>query len=236
MPENRAAGRGDLSPQHTLSDTSLKSAAPGSNRRRSDSGARTIRGMKRRVAIVRAASALFARDGFAAVGMDDIGAAAGVTGPAIYRHFESKAAVLAAVIDAIIDAVSDVDAPDVQAADIEARGASASASAAALRIRIDQYAHAVAQRRSLMTVFVREIHHLPEPYAAILRDRQRDLVSQWRALLAAAHPDWHPERVRTNVHAVFGMLNSVGTFASPVSDDELAADLSRIAVTALQLI
>ena len=77
--------------------------------RRSDRGRATTVRISRREVIVTAAADLFARSGYAAVGMDDIGAAAGVTGPAIYRHFDSKAAVLAAVFDRIIDAVDLVD-------------------------------------------------------------------------------------------------------------------------------
>src|SRR5664279_1623159 len=64
------------------------------------------RGAARREAILTAASQLFAERGYAAVGMDDIGAAAGVTGPAIYRHFGAKASVLTAVFDRVIDAVT----------------------------------------------------------------------------------------------------------------------------------
>src|SRR5688572_24433177 len=52
----------------------------------------------RKTAIVAAAAELFAADGSAAVGIDDIGAAVGVTGPAIYRHFTGKDEVLAAVV------------------------------------------------------------------------------------------------------------------------------------------
>lgn len=187
----------------------------------------TSRGAKRRVAIVSAAAELFAGRGFAAVGMDDIGAAAGVTGPAIYRHFDSKAAVLAAVIDAIIDAVAP-QAPAQQAR-------VAVAPDVALRGRIEQYAAGVAARRELMAIFVREVHHLPEEHADRLRQRQRGLVTDWRTLLSATHPDWDAERVRTAVHAVFGMFNAVGTFLSPLPDAELAAQLAALAVAAFEL-
>lgn len=66
----------------------------------------SARGAARREAILAAAAQLFADRGYAAVGMDDIGAAAGVTGPAIYRHFGAKASVLTAVFDRVIDAVA----------------------------------------------------------------------------------------------------------------------------------
>ncbi|MFN8199435.1 MAG: hypothetical protein U0R72_14075 [Nakamurella multipartita] len=50
-----------------------------------------------------------------------------------------------------------------------------------------------------------------------------------------AHPDWDVERVRTAVHGAFGMLNAVGTFESPLPDDELAHQMSELAVNALQV-
>jgi len=224
----------------------------------------TGRGLRRRRAIVEAAAEMFARRGYPAVGMDDIGAAAGVTGPAIYRHFESKASVLAAVIDGIIDAVdrpgpakdggaddqavtNDPAAGHVQSVSAPTMPAVAGAAttgdstaaradpAAGLAEHIAHYASAVAERRELMAVFVREVHHLPDEQARQLRHRQRDLVARWRVLLAGVHPDWPAERVRTAVHAVFGMLNAVGTFTSPLADDELAKQLTALACDALHL-
>ncbi|MBS2080005.1 helix-turn-helix domain-containing protein, partial [Mycobacterium tuberculosis] len=44
----------------------------------------------RRLKLLSAAERLFAERGFLAVRLEDIGAAAGVSGPAIYRHFPSK--------------------------------------------------------------------------------------------------------------------------------------------------
>lgn len=186
----------------------------------------TRRGSHRRAAIVAAAATLFARHGYAAVGMDAIGACAGVTGPAIYRHFDSKAAVLAAVIDSIIDAVvpqASSTPPPEHSAPQQLIG------------HIRRYAAGVAERRELMGIFVREVHHLPDPYRQQLRDRQRALVTQWRELLSATHPDYPTEQVRTSVHAVFGILNAVATFHSPLPDGALAAQLVELSRTALDL-
>lgn len=44
----------------------------------------------RRFQLLAAAERLFAERGFLAVRLEDIGAAAGVSGPAIYRHFPTK--------------------------------------------------------------------------------------------------------------------------------------------------
>src|ERR1700742_2708698 len=67
-------------------------AAPGRQ------GAVSVRGRKRREEILTAAASLFAQRGFHGVSIDDIGSAAGMSGPGIYRHFPSKEAVLAQML------------------------------------------------------------------------------------------------------------------------------------------
>ena len=48
----------------------------------------------RRTQLLTAAEQLIAERGFLAVRLEDIGAAAGVSGPAIYRHFSGKEGLL----------------------------------------------------------------------------------------------------------------------------------------------
>ena len=45
---------------------------------------------------MRAAQQLFAQKGYDGTSIEDIGAAVGLTGPAIYRHFDSKQALFVA--------------------------------------------------------------------------------------------------------------------------------------------
>lgn len=184
----------------------------------------SARGAARRAAILASAVDLFSRNGYAAVGMSHIGAAAGVTGPAIYRHFPSKAAMLAGIFDTVIDTV--ITAPSEPRSVVPADR---------LRDAIGTYAAGVSANRTVMAVFVREVHHLPAGEYDRLRDRQRTLVQHWRTLLAAVHPDWDGERVRTAVHAAFGLLNSVGLFSSPLADAPLAAQLRTLAIAALEI-
>src|SRR5207248_6741914 len=55
----------------------------------------------RREQILAAAAELFAHHGFHGVGIDDIGAAVGISGPALYRHFRSKDAILGEMLNSI---------------------------------------------------------------------------------------------------------------------------------------
>jgi len=50
---------------------------------------------------------LFAARGYHATGIDDLGEAVNVTGPAIYRHFESKVEILTEVIEGWMGGVMD---------------------------------------------------------------------------------------------------------------------------------
>ena len=71
------------------------------------SGAATPRGRLRRQQILDAAAELVAAKGFHAVGVAEIGAAAGVTGPAIYRHFANKQELLVALLEQVVDQLLD---------------------------------------------------------------------------------------------------------------------------------
>ena len=55
---------------------------------------RSLQKSDRRSQLLAAAEQLIAERGFLAVRLEDIGSAAGVSGPAIYRHFPNKEALL----------------------------------------------------------------------------------------------------------------------------------------------
>src|ERR1700736_2326637 len=72
---------------------------------------RKTQGPKSRQAmILNAAKELFYERSFAAVGVDEIGERAGVTGPAIYRHFAGKDEILATLFDDAIDRLTEATA------------------------------------------------------------------------------------------------------------------------------
>jgi AcrR family transcriptional regulator len=60
---------------------------------------RRLRRAERREQILAAATHAFARAGFAATGLDDIAAQAGVSRAILYRHFDSKTDLYRAVLD-----------------------------------------------------------------------------------------------------------------------------------------
>ncbi|WP_313823201.1 helix-turn-helix domain-containing protein, partial [Citricoccus sp.] len=52
----------------------------------------------RRTALMESAARLFAERGFAAVSTTELGEAVGMSGPALYKHFASKDALLAEIL------------------------------------------------------------------------------------------------------------------------------------------
>src|SRR6185503_18927595 len=59
---------------------------------------RRLPAFERRELILRTARPLFAASGYAATRLDDVAAAAGVTKPILYRHFDSKKALYMALL------------------------------------------------------------------------------------------------------------------------------------------
>src|SRR5699024_5842007 len=59
---------------------------------------RSLAKTRRTEAILAEAATLFARHGYSGVSLEDIGRAVGVSGPALYRHFAGKQALLGAVL------------------------------------------------------------------------------------------------------------------------------------------
>src|SRR3954453_21345423 len=115
----------------------------------------------RREQILRAAAQLFAERGARAVGVDDVGAAVGVTGPAIYRHFASKDAMLAEMLLRISERLL--------AGGTERVAAAGGDPAAPLGARIAFQGDFALENPALITVQDHDLGSLPDADAAQVR-------------------------------------------------------------------
>ncbi|MCS7475732.1 TetR/AcrR family transcriptional regulator [Umezawaea endophytica] len=77
----------------------------------------TPKGRATRDRIIEAATELIARNGVAGTGIEDVRAAAGVSGSQLYHYFDSKQALIRAVITRQADSVLHPDQPRVTALD-----------------------------------------------------------------------------------------------------------------------
>ncbi|MGR8010451.1 SACE_7040 family transcriptional regulator [Streptomyces hypolithicus] len=156
----------------------------------------------RREQILKAAARLFAERGFHGVGVDEIGAAVGISGPGLYRHFPGKDAMLAELLVGISERL--LDGGRRRAADAEpARGPEA-----VLASLIDGHIDFALDDRPLITLHDRELDRLRESDRKRVRQLQRQYVELWVTVVRQLNPDVPEAEARSAVHAVFGLLNS----------------------------
>src|SRR3954464_15820224 len=175
----------------------------------------------RREHILRAAAQLFAERGSRAVGVDDVGAAVGVTGPAIYRHFASKDAILAEMLVRIGGRLLPGGAARIAAA--------GDSPTAQLRALVDFHVDFALDNPALITVQDRDLGALSEPDARRVRQLQRRYVEEWVAVIGRLHPDAPTAACRARAHAVFGLINSTPHSAGRLPRPAMAALLAEMA-------
>jgi AcrR family transcriptional regulator len=179
---------------------------------------------QRRQTLIRVAGELFDERPFDAVTVEMICAQAGVSGPALYRHFPSKQALLIAVLE---DPLSELLA--------HARDAASSNSdpRLALEAMIDFHIARVLEGASATLVFAKNEHSVPEDDRRRLRRMMRLYVEEWVNVIATLRPDLSDAQARVIAHAVFGLLNSLTSFNSGLDDQVLTETVRPLAVNAI---
>ena len=162
-----------------------------------------------------AAAALFAQRGFHGVSIDDIGAAAGLSGPGIYRHFPGKEAVLSQMLLDISQRLLDEGGR---------RAAAAADAEATLDALLRWHVSFALSQPDLITVQERELANVPALARRQIRRLQRLYVEEWVTVLSELSPHAPQASLRTAVHATFGLLNSTPHSAAEL-DEEAMADL-----------
>ncbi|MEW1635693.1 TetR/AcrR family transcriptional regulator [Streptomyces sp. NPDC093801] len=154
----------------------------------------------RREQILREAARLFAERGFHGVGVDEIGAAVGISGPGLYRHFAGKDAMLAELLVGISERLLTGGRRRVEEAADDPRALLASLVEGHIDFALDD--------RALITLHDRELDRLRDEDRKLVRQLQRQYVELWVAVVRELHPEVGEAEVRVAVHAVFGLLNS----------------------------
>lgn len=179
---------------------------------------------QRRQRILTAAAELVAERGYHEVGMADIGAAAGITGSAVYRHFDGKSAVLVAMFDRVIDDLTR-EASDIVSSDSD--------PLITLRGLIQTQIRFVTNDRTLAQVYHNEITNLPDEDRRRLRRKQRLYIEEWVHVLAQLRPGLNDAMARALVHASVGAIQSVLFYQSGLADDQLGRLMSSVAEACL---
>ena len=176
----------------------------------------------RRSQLIAAAERLVAERGFLAVRLEDIGAAAGVSGPAIYRHFPNKEALLVELLVGISTRLL------AGATDVVAR---ASSPVSALDGLTDFHLDFALSESDLIRIQDRDLGHLPASAKRQVRKAQRQYVEIWVDVLRQLDDALDEADARLMAHAVFGLLNSTPHSIKP----GIVSDSSRAVLRAMTL-
>lgn len=152
--------------------------------------------------------------------MADIGAAVGVTAPAIYRHFDSKSALLVELFDRVIDRLLSHAGEIVESAIDEQLALS--------RLIAEQVDFAV-DEREMVAVYVQEINNIPSEDRRRLRRKQRLYIEEWVHLLRELLPELSEGVARTRVHAAIAAVQSAHNHNSGLPRNELGSVLTEAA-------
>lgn len=178
----------------------------------------------RRAALLDAAARLFAERGFERVSLEDLGSAAGVSGPAVYRHFPGKQAVLAAIL---------LDASQGLLAGARAVVAGAADAATALRELVAFHLDFALSGPAVIRVQDRDLDSLTTDDRHTVVDLQRTYVQLWVDVLARIMPDADAASLRTRALAAFGLMNSTPRSGNRASTDATRRILEPMALAAL---
>ncbi|MEP7115531.1 MAG: TetR/AcrR family transcriptional regulator [Ilumatobacteraceae bacterium] len=153
----------------------------------------------RRDELLSVASDLFAERGFTKVTVDDIGNAVGLSGPALYHHFDGKESLLGEMLVGISESLLTKATTIVDNVSLHE----------ALDPIIAMHVDFAVDNRSLITVHFRDLVQARKGDQQRVKDLQGAYVDIWVDTVAAQHVTvLDAKEVRAAVHAVLGLINS----------------------------
>ena len=159
--------------------------------------------LSRRAALLAAAARLFAARGYHSVTIDDIGAAVGITGPSVYRHFPAKLDLMLAIM-----------AAGAQQMHNDMAGILADQTGeAAVRSLLSAYSTYSLSNGDVIELLITETVHLPEPHRSTYLGVQRRYIDSWLQLLGELDPSWPAGHARVRLQATFNLINDISRTA-----------------------
>ena len=166
----------------------------------------------RRDQILAVATQLFHEKGYHATGMDDIGAAAGITGPAIYRHFKSKDDILETLL---------VERSDAVVAQADEIVSAATTPADALEGLVRLYVETLLDNPALGHVSLFERRTLQPGIRTAIERAERRYFEDWVQALCQVRSDLSDAEARVVIHAVTGLALMAAIYRSGLDRETL---------------
>jgi AcrR family transcriptional regulator len=177
--------------------------------------------------LLRAAARMIAQRGYLGVRLEDLGSAVGISGPAVYRHFDSKEALLVELLTDVSQRLLD-GATGVVASFQDPRSA--------LEALVDFHLNFALTEPDLIRVQDRDLASLPPDALRQVRRTQRRYVEIWVSVLQEVDGGLTEPAARVKAHAAFGLINSTPHSANSASLTQTRAVLRTMTLAALGLL
>ena len=185
---------------------------------------RSLAKADRRQSLLDAAARLYAERGFTRVSLEDLGAAVGVSGPAVYRHFDGKQAVLAALLIEVSEGLVEGGRRVI---------AAAPDSRAALTALVEFHVEFALSNPDVIVVQDRDLASLTDDDNQAVRRLQRTYIDAWVDVLADIRPGIPRSDLRIRARATFGLINSTPHSARSAARASVRTLLASMALAAL---
>lgn len=186
--------------------------------------ARSVQPLGSRDRILLAATDLFSRKGYERTTVDEIGVAAGLAGPSIYRHFQGKSQLLDAVI---ADGLRDTLAKTKDLLD------PSEDPMRAMRGIVALFVNASMDTTWLTHTFMHEYPGLDRQTRERLRRHYRTVTEAWTTVLGRLRPQLSMAERQAMVDSAFWLIGSQAFYRTTLGRDELGRRIRTMVLGAL---
>lgn len=169
--------------------------------------------MDRDRTILDAAAELFYEKGFHGTSVDELGVRAGLSGPALYRHFAGKNEILATLFGEAMDELVRATEPALDDADKD------------FERLVRHHVEFAVRHRHLVNVTQREDRSLVDPWRRKVNKQRKAYVKRWEGAVARCLPDASSAEIAVATQTCLGMIFSIAYWPTPVSRTKGLADL-----------
>ncbi|AJE87305.1 TetR family transcriptional regulator [Streptomyces albus] len=163
--------------------------------------------MSRDRVILKAAAEAFYEKGFHGVGVDELGARAGLSGPSLYRHFSGKDEILATLLNEAMDELISATVPVHDDAERD------------LRRALEHHVAFAVRHRHLVNLYQREVRSLVDPWKRAFHRRRGQYTARWASLFARRFPALGSAQVAAMTQACLGMIFSLSYWPAQTLED-----------------
>ena len=188
-------------------------------------GGRRKRRPERHDEILRVAVKAFNAHGYATTSIEEIAAGVGVSPAAVYRHFQTKQAILdtaalwidGQLMTTLLDRLSRARTPESR-----------------LKGIVEDLVEVTVSDPDFVGLMVRELHSLGPEARTLCLDHRRDYVERWCDVLLEVMPAIGREQARLRVNCVIALVCSVTTHreSRPTAERRVLVEMSLAALRA----